>query len=111
MAKNKQTSKRAKLHIKKDDTVLVLAGKYKGTKAKVLSVLPEKNKAIVEGVNVVKSHVKPAADNPGGIQEKLAPIHISNLKVCDANGEPTRVYRKLIDGKRVRVSKNEEVLD
>ncbi|MEL7121432.1 MAG: 50S ribosomal protein L24, partial [Bacteroidota bacterium] len=73
----------------------------------VLEVFPDKNKAIVDGVNVMKKHNKPTQDNPGGISEIPAPIHISNLMLVDPkSGEPTRVGRKLNeDGKIVRYSK------
>lgn len=97
-----------KLHIKKDDTVLVISGNYKGRKAKVLEVYPGQDKAIVEGVNMVTKHVKPSAQNPeGGRNEEEAPIHISNLMVVDpSSGEPTRIGRKANDqGKLQRYSK------
>lgn len=105
--------KKVKIHIKKGDTVLVLSGDSKGTKAKVLKVMPKEYRAIVEGVNMVKRHVKPTADNPGGIQEKEAPIHISNLMAVGPSGTAGRVRREVIDGKRVRVLKteNKEVID
>lgn len=97
----------AKLHIKKDDTVKVLAGEYKGQTGKVIRVYPEKNKALVEGINVVKKHNKPTAENPqGGITEMEAPVHLSNLMYVDANGDASRVGRKKDDqGKLVRYSK------
>jgi len=97
----------AKLHIKKGDTVKVLAGEYKGQTGKVIQILPEKNKALVEGINVVKKHNKPTAENPqGGITEKEAPVHLSNLMYVDANGEASRIGRKQDDnGKMVRYSK------
>ncbi|WKN32004.1 50S ribosomal protein L24 [Porifericola rhodea] len=97
-----------KLHIKKDDTVKVIAGNHKGRTAKVLEVLPEKNKAIVEGINMVTKHVKPSAQNPeGGRSEQEAPIHVSKLMVVDpSNGEPSRIGRKKNDqGKLQRYSK------
>ena len=96
-----------KLHVKKGDMVQVIAGDDKGKIAKVLKVYPEKNRAIVEGVNVNKKHTKPNAKNPnGGIIKKEAPIHISNLMVVDAKGNATRVGRRLNDkGKLVRYSK------
>lgn len=97
-----------KLHIKKDDTVKIIAGNHKGRTAKVLEVLPEKNKAIVEGINLVTKHVKPSAQNPeGGRNEQEAPIHVSKLMVVDpSSGEPTRVGRKQNDkGKLQRYSK------
>ena len=94
-----------KLKIKKGDTVTVIAGDHKGSEGKVMSVDRKKNKAIVEGVNVVKKHEKPSAQNPqGGIVEKEAPIHISNLSLME-NGEAVRVGFALKDGKKVRVSK------
>lgn len=96
-----------KLKIKSGDTVVVTTGEFKGSEGKVLRVLPEKNKAIVEGVNTVKKHEKPSAANPqGGIKEKEAPIHISNLALVDPkSGEPTRVGYRSEDGKKVRFSK------
>ncbi|MCB9187439.1 MAG: 50S ribosomal protein L24 [Flavobacteriales bacterium] len=97
----------AKFHIKKDDTVKVIAGESKGEEGKVLEVYPDKNKALVEGVNMVKRHTKPNAAYPnGGIVEKEAPIHLSNLMLVDPKtGETTRVGRKEVDGKLVRISK------
>jgi large subunit ribosomal protein L24 len=95
------------VNIKKDDLVLVLAGKNKGKKAKVLSVIPKTSKVIVEGVNVVKKHEKPSAENQtGGITEKEMPIHISNVMLIEPKtGEPTRVVRKRETGKpSIRVS-------
>ena len=98
-----------KLHIKKGDKVVVIAGAYKDrTKAReVLEVFPEKRRAIVDEVNMVKKHTKPTQDNPGGIQEVPAPIHISNLMVVDPKtGEPTRIGRKEDqEGNLVRYSK------
>jgi large subunit ribosomal protein L24 len=84
-----------KLHIKKGDTVVVNAGNYKGRQGKVLEVNRDTERAIVEGVNMVKKHTKPNAANPqGGIVEKEAPIHISNLNVLDAKtGKATRIGR------------------
>ena len=99
---------RKKLHIKKGDTVVILSGESKGQKGKVLEVLAEKDRAIVEGVNLASKHTKPNADHPqGGIVKQEAPIHISNLMVVDpSSGEPTRIGRKLNDkNKLVRYSK------
>ncbi|MBR4198042.1 MAG: 50S ribosomal protein L24 [Bacteroidales bacterium] len=96
-----------KLHVKKGDTVKVIAGDDKGSVGRVLKVYPEKNRAIVEGVNIVKKHTKPNAKNTqGGIVEKEAPIHISNLMVME-NNVPTRIGRKIDEktGKLVRYSK------
>lgn len=97
----------AKFHIKKNDTVKVLTGESKGEEGKVLEVYPDKNKALVEGVNLVKRHTKPNATHPnGGIVEKEAAIHLSNLMLVDPkSGETTRTGRKVVDGKLVRYSK------
>lgn len=95
-----------KLKIKTGDTVRVIAGDHKGTEGKVIKVLLDKNKAIVEGVNMVKKHMKPSAQSPqGGIVEKEAFIQISNLSLLTAKGETTRVGYKMEDGKKVRFSK------
>lgn len=96
-----------KLKIKTGDTVRVVSGDHKGSEGKVMSVNLEKNKAIVEGVNVVSKHEKPSAQNPqGGIVKKEALIHISNLSLIDSkSGEATRVGFEVRDGKKVRVSK------
>ena len=97
-----------KLHIKKGDMVYVIAGDSRGQQGKVLAVDPEKQRAIVEGVNIVKKATKPNAKNPqGGIIEQEAPIHISNLMLIDPkSGKPTKVGRKLDDkGKLVRYAK------
>ena len=98
----------SKLHIKKGDTVYVNAGESKGKTGRVLKVLVEKQRAIVEGINMVQKSTKPSAKNPqGGIVKQEAPIHISNLNVVDPKtGKPTRIGRKVgADGKLVRVSK------
>ena len=97
-----------KLHIKKNDTVVVLAGEDKGKTGKVLKVLVEKNRALVEGVNMVSKSTKPSAQNPqGGIVKQEAPIHISNLSLVDPkSGKATRVGMKVTeDGKKVRIAK------
>jgi large subunit ribosomal protein L24 len=84
-----------KLHIKKGDTVMVIAGESKGQQGRVLFLDPQKNNAIVEGVKLISKHQKPNAENPkGGIVKKEAPIHISNLMVIDATGNTTRIGRK-----------------
>ena len=98
----------SKLHIKKNDTVIVLAGEDKGKTGKVLKVLVSENRAVVEGVNIVSKSTKPSAKYPqGGIVKQEAPIHISNLSLVDPkSGKPTRVGIKLTeDGKKVRVAK------
>lgn len=95
-----------KLKIKSGDTVRVIAGDYKGSEGKVLKVLIDKNKAIVEGVNLVKKHTKPSAKNPqGGIVEKEAAIHVSNLSLLTSKGEATRVGYRVDGDKKVRFSK------
>ena len=95
----------SKLHIKKGDIVFVNAGEDKGKTGRVLQVLVDENRAIVEGVNMVSKHTKPNAKNPqGGIEKKEAPIHISNLNVVDP--KPTRIGRKEnAEGALVRYSK------
>lgn len=98
----------SKLHIKKGDTVFVNSGEDKGKTGRVLEVLINKNRAIVEGVNVVSKHTKPNAQNPnGGIEKKEAPIHLSKLNPVDPKtGKPTRIGRKLDSkGKLVRYAK------
>ena len=89
----------AKLHIKKGDIVSVLAGDDKGKTGRVLSVQVKKNRAIVEGVNIVSKSTKPSAKYPqGGIVKIEAPVHISNLNLVDPkSGKPTRIGRKLND--------------
>ncbi|HNS29093.1 MAG: 50S ribosomal protein L24 [Tenuifilaceae bacterium] len=97
-----------KLHIKKGDLVYVNTGEYKGQQGKVLEVLIKKDRAIVEGVNMVSKHSKPNAKHPqGGIIKMEAPIHISNLMLIDpTSGKPTRIGRRLNEkGKLVRYSK------
>ena len=96
-----------KLKIKKGDKVVVIAGADKGSEGEVLEVFPAKNRAIVEAVNVVKKHSKPTGDNPGGINEIPASIHISNLKLVDPkSGDATRVGRRVEDGIIVRFAKS-----
>jgi large subunit ribosomal protein L24 len=97
-----------KLHIRKGDTVIVITGESKGQKGRVLSVDRDKERAFVEGVNLVSRHTKPHSKAPqGGIIKKEAPIHLSNLMLVDpASGKPTRVGKRLSDkSKLVRYSK------
>ena len=83
----------------------VIAGSYKGSEGQVLEMQPHKNRAIVDGVNVMKKHKKAVNNEPGGIHEINTPIHLSNLMVIDPkSGEPTRVGRKEVDGKLERYS-------
>ncbi|MBN2279249.1 MAG: 50S ribosomal protein L24 [Candidatus Marinimicrobia bacterium] len=92
--------------IKKNDTVKVIAGNDKGKEGRVLAVYPTKNRLIIEGINMIKRHTRPTQDNPkGGIIEKEAPIDLSNVALV-FEGKVTKVgYKKLNDGKKVRVSK------
>ena len=101
-----------KLKIKTGDTGKIIAGEEKGKEGKVLRVDREKNRAIVEGVNLVKKHTKPNAQNPqGGIVEKEASIHISNLSLIDPKTKKaTRVGFEVKDGKKVRISKKSNVV-
>ena len=96
-----------KLHTKKGDTVYVNAGNDKGKTGKVLSVIPDKDRAIVEGINMVSKHTKPNANQPqGGIIKREAGIHVSNLQLIDpASQKPTRIGRKFVDGKKIRYAK------
>lgn len=98
----------SKLHIRKGDEVIVLAGDDKGRKGKVLKVLVTKQRALVEGVNMVSKSMKPSAKNPqGGIVKQEAPIHVSNLSLIEPkSGKATRIgMKKTDDGKKVRVAK------
>ena len=101
--------------IRKGDRVQVLTGRDKGKRGEVIAVMPTEKRALVQGVNVVKRHRKPQGmGQPGGIQEKEAPIHLSNLALIDPKSDkPTRVGFKLLDdGKKVRVARpSGEVLD
>jgi large subunit ribosomal protein L24 len=107
MATNHKTKRFApKLHIRTGDTVVVISGDDKGKQGSVVQVFPDKMRAIVEGVNIVKKHVKASQNEEGGIQEMSASIHVSNLALVDPKtGEATRVGRKEEKGERVRYSK------
>ena len=95
----------ANLKIKTGDTVKVIAGDHKGEEGKIVKVFIEKNKAIVEGVNMMSKHTKPSAENPqGGIVKKEASLHISNLMLIE-NGETTKVGYRIEGDKKVRFSK------
>lgn len=94
------------MKVAKNDIVLVQSGNFKGKRGKVLKVFPDKQRVIVEGVNLVKRHMRRSQKNPqGGIIEKEAPIHVSNVQViCPKCGKPTRIGRKILENrKRVRV--------
>ncbi|MBQ9636593.1 MAG: 50S ribosomal protein L24 [Prevotella sp.] len=97
----------SKLHIKKNDTVVVLAGEDKGKTGKVLKVLVEKNRAIVEGVNIISKSAKPSAKHPqGGFVKQEAPVHISNLSLIDPkSGKPTRIGIKREGKNVIRIAK------
>jgi len=95
-----------KFNIKKGDTVYVNAGNDKRKTGKVLEVLRDKDRVIVEGVNMVSKHTKPNPKNPqGGIVKQEAGIHISNVNLVDNAGKPTRIAHKEVDGKKVRIAK------
>ena len=94
-----------KFKIKVGDTVRVIAGDHKESEGKVLQIIKDKNRAIVEGVNLVSKHSKPSAQNPqGGIVKKEASIHVSNLSLIE-NGELVRVGYKVEGGTKTRISK------
>ena len=104
----RKSNTQQKLHIRKGDTVRVIAGDDKGKQGPILEIFPSKNRAIVEGVNIVTKHAKPSAGKPeGGIKKIEASIHISNLQLVDpSTGKLTRVGRKLNEkGKLQRVAK------
>ena len=102
------------MKVKKGDTVLVIAGKDKGAKGKVIQAYPDRGRVLVEGVNRIKKHTRitqnQRGSQSGGIITTEAPIHVSNVMVCDSDGKPTRVAKKLVEGengksRRVRISK------
>ena len=103
-----QTAAKSKIRIKRNDLVVVIAGKDKSDKAhRVLRVIADRQRVLVEGVGMIKKHVKP---NPqrnikGGIAEQESPIHLSNVMVVDADGKPTRVGSRVENGKKVRIAK------
>lgn len=99
-----------KFKIKSGDTVKVIAGDHKGSEGKVLQILKDKDRVVVEGVNMVSKHTKPSAANPqGGIVKKEAPLHISNIALIE-NGETVRVGYDIDkeSGKKVRVSRKSD---
>jgi large subunit ribosomal protein L24 len=103
-----------KLKIKKGDKVVVITGRDKGKSGEVLRVLRADNRVVVQGVNIIKRHTRPSPGNTGGIVEKEAAIHVSNVAAVDPkSNQPTRVgYKLLEDGRKVRVAKRSgEVLD
>jgi large subunit ribosomal protein L24 len=99
----------ARVKIRKNDTVVVIAGKDKGVRGRVLRVMPQSDRILVEGVNMIKRHTKP---NPqrniqGGVVERESPVHVSNVQILDPDADgPTRVGAKVLeDGRRVRVAR------
>ncbi len=103
-----------KLKVKKGDKVMVMTGRDKGRQGEIVKVLPKENRVIVDGVNVVKRHTRPSQTQAGGIVEKSASIHVSNVAIVDPkDNKPTRVgYRTLEDGRKVRYAKSSgEVID
>ena len=93
--------------IKKGDRVVVLTGKDKGRQGAVLRVLPKEDRVVVEGLNMVQRHTRPTQSDPqGGIKNKEAPIHVSNVAIVDSNGKPTRVGFRVEGDKKVRVAKS-----
>jgi large subunit ribosomal protein L24 len=105
----------ASAHVRKGDTVMVVAGKERGKRGKVLRVIPERSRVIIEKVNMIKRHQRPTQKlRQGGIIEREGPIHLSNVMLVDPRGDrPTRVgVRMLADGKKVRVArKSGEIID
>ena len=99
-----ENKRKAKLHIRKGDTVLVIAGDDKGKKGTVLEVLLDKNRAVVEGINIVTKHTKPSAGKPeGGLKKTEAAVHVSNLQLVNpATDKPTRIGRKLNDKNKLQ---------
>ncbi len=92
--------------IKKGDRVVVLTGKDKGRQGNVLKVFPQEQRVLVEGLNIVQRHTRPTQFDPqGGIKNKEAPIHVSNVAIVDSNGKPTRVGFRVEGDKKVRVAK------
>ena len=108
MTKHDQKRFTPKFHVKKGDKVMVMAGDEKGKTGTVLEVVASKNSAIIENVNLAKKHMKPTNERPeGGIHEIALPVHLSNLMLVDPkSGKPTRIGRKVVDGKLVRYSKS-----
>jgi large subunit ribosomal protein L24 len=104
--KSNHTNRPTKLHIRRGDTVKVISGDDKGKTGEVIQVIPDKMRAVVDGVNIVIKHLKATQTDAGGRQEMPASIHISNLALVDPkSGEATRIGRKKVDGKNVRYSK------
>ena len=102
----------SKMKIKKGDKVIVIAGNDKGKTGEVLKAMPKEGKVVVQGVNLVKRHTKPSQTNPGGIITKEAAIQVSNVAAVTAEGKPTKVGYKVVDGVKKRIArKTGEVID
>ena len=101
-----------KVHVKTGDEVVVINGKYRGKRGKVMQVSPSEGKVIVEGVNIVKKHVKPRKmGEPGGIIEAESALYADKVQlICPKCGRPTRVGHKIVDGKKVRTCKKSDCL-
>ncbi len=106
-------AERTKMKIRKGDTVVVLTGRDRGKTGEVLRVFPDENRALVQGVNVVKRHTRPRPGQAGGIVEKENPIHASNLSLVDPKDQkPTRIGFKVVDGRKVRFARRSgEIID
>ncbi len=103
-----------KLRVKKGDEVIVVAGKDSGKRGEVLRVMPSENRVVVQGVNMVKRHTRPSPASPGGIEDKEAALHVSNISLIDPkDNKPTRVGDKVLeDGRKVRYAKRSgEIID
>jgi large subunit ribosomal protein L24 len=102
-----------KLKIKKGDNVVVIAGRDRGKSGEVIRVIPEEGRLVVQGINMVKRHTAPRPGQPGGIVEKEASIHVSNVAHVDPKDrKPTRVGYKIVDGRKLRVARRSgEMID
>jgi large subunit ribosomal protein L24 len=95
-----------KLKVRKDDEVVVISGRDKGKSGKIVRVIPDENRVVVQGVNMVKRHTRPTQGKTGGIVEKEAPIHVSNVSHMDPKDRtPTKVGYKTVDGRKVRFAR------
>lgn len=102
---NQQKRFTPKLHIRTGDTVMIIAGKDKGQTGVVTKVLVDQNRAVIEGRNMARKHTRPQQDQPGGIEDIEVPVHISNLMVVKGDGTPSRIGRRVEEGKIVRYFK------
>jgi len=105
---------RSKIHVRKDDTVMVIAGKEKGKTGKIMKVIPKKQRVIIEKVNLIKRHKRASQTSKGGVVEREGSVHASNVLIyCKKCGSPVRIKEKFLDdGEKVRACiKCEEILD